>query len=52
MVKVFLLMNCATFAEMAVLIRNYFYCKKKRGVKKEEKKKEKRTIVENSEVSK
>ena len=30
-------MNCATFAEMAVLIRNYFYCKKKRGVKKRKK---------------
>jgi hypothetical protein len=29
-------MNCATFAEMAVLIRNFFYCKKKRGGKKKE----------------
>jgi hypothetical protein len=39
MVKVFLLMNCATFAEMAVLIRNFFYCKKKRGGKKKRSKK-------------
>jgi hypothetical protein len=34
-------MNCATFAEMAVLIRNYFYYKKRGGGKKRIKKSKK-----------